>query len=111
MPCPASNNIWVSECGRTQSGMRFGVAVHSSSPAVAERPKWLYLGSMDTSICRLRRISSVVGRGANQFFCLVPVVREGSVSSEVGESDSMESHVVMGWTLVSAMTNIMSSAL
>ncbi len=91
--------------------MRFGVAVHSSSPTTAERPQWLYLGSMDTSICRLRRISCVVGRGANQSCCMVPVVWEGLVSSDVGQSDSMESLVVMGLTHVFAMTIIRFGAL
>jgi hypothetical protein len=62
-------------------------------------------------VCRLRRISSVVGRGANQSYGMVPVVGDGSASSEVGESDSMESPVVMGCTLVSAMTSIRSEAM
>jgi hypothetical protein len=48
VPCPASNIIGVFACGRTQSGMRFGVAVPSASPAAAERPQWLYLGSRET---------------------------------------------------------------
>ena len=42
---------------------------------------------------------------------MVSVVGARSVSSEVGESYSMESHVVMGWLSVSAMTNIRSGAL
>ena len=102
---------YYSSRGRTQSGMRLGAAVHSSSPAAAERPQWLYMGSRETSVCRLRRISCVVGRGANQSSGMVSVVGDGSVSSEVGESDSMESPLVMGWTPVSAMTNVRSGAL
>ena len=51
------------------------------------------------------------GWGANQSCGIFSVVGDGSVSSEVGESDSMESPVVMGRTHVSAMTNIRSSAL
>ena len=65
--------------------MRLGAAVHSASPAAAERPQGLYLGSRETSVCRLRRISSVVSRGANQSCGMVFVVGDGSVSSEVGE--------------------------
>ena len=91
--------------------MWFGVAVHSASPAAAERPQLMYLGSRKTLVCRLRWISSVVGRGANQSCGMVSVVGDGSMSSEVGESDSIESHVVMGWTLVSAMTSIRFGAL
>ncbi len=66
VPCPVSNNIWVSACGSTQSRMRLGAAVRSASPAVAEIPQGLHLKSVETPVCRLRRISSVVGRGANQ---------------------------------------------
>jgi len=44
--------------------MRLGAAVHSSSPAAVERPQWLYLGSRETSVCRLGRIFHVV------VFCL-----------------------------------------
>ena len=91
--------------------MRLGAEVHSSSPAAAEKSQWLYLGSRETSVYRLRWVSSVVGRGANQSCGMVPVVGDGTVSSEVGESDSMGSHVVMGWMPVSAMTNIRSGAL
>ena len=39
------------------------------------------------------------------------VVGDESVFSEVGESDSMESLVVMGWTHVFAMPNIRSGTL
>ena len=91
--------------------MRLGVAVHSLSPAVAEIPQWLCLGSRETSVCRLWRVYSVVGRGANRSCGMFSVVGDGSVSSEVGESDSMESLVVMDWTHVSAMTRIRSGAL
>ena len=62
-------------------------------------------------MCRMRRIYSVVGRGVNQSCGMVSVVGDGSVSSELGESDSMESLVVMGWAPVSAMTNLRSGAL
>ncbi len=91
--------------------MRLGAAVHSASPAAAERPHWLYLGSWETSLWRLRRTSSVVGRGASQSCEVVSVVGDKSVSSEVEESDSMESPIVMGWMPVSAMTNCRSGAL
>ena len=91
--------------------MRLGVAVHSSSPAAAEGPHWLYLGYRETSLCRLRRNSSVVERGANQSCGMVSLVGDGSVSSEVGDSVSMEFPVVMGWMLVFAMTRIKSGAL
>jgi hypothetical protein len=91
--------------------MRLGAAVHSASPAAAERPQWLYLGSCKTLVSRLRRISSVVGRGASQSCEVVSVVGDRSVFSGVGESDSMESLVVTGWMPVSAMTNITSGAL
>ncbi len=47
----------------------------------------------------------------NQSCGKVSVVWDGSVSSVLGESDSMESLVVMGWTPASAMTNIRSGAL
>ncbi len=96
MPCPVSSNIWVSSCRKTQSGMRLGAAVHSASPAAAERFQWVYLGSWETSVCRLQRTSSVVGRGASQSCDVVSEVGARSVSSEMGESDSMESLVVMG---------------
>ena len=36
-----------------------------------------------------------MGRGANQSCGMVSLVGDGSVSDEVGESDSMESPVVM----------------
>ncbi len=91
--------------------MRFGAAVHSASPAVAERPKWLYLGSRETSVCRLRRISSVVGRGANQSCGMLYLVGDGLVSSEEEDMDSMESLVVIDRTHVSAMINLRSGAL
>jgi hypothetical protein len=42
---------------------------------------------------------------------MVSLVGDGSVSSEVEESDSMESPVVLGWMNVSAMTMIRSGAL
>jgi len=42
---------------------------------------------------------------------MVSVVGDMSVSSELGESDSMKSPVVMGWMPVSAMTNIRYGAL
>ena len=67
--------------------MRLGAAVHSSSPAAAEIPQWLYIGSRETSVCRLQRVSSFVGRGANQLCGMISVVGDGSASSEVGESD------------------------
>ncbi len=91
--------------------MRLGAEVHSSSPAAAEISQWLYLRSRETSVCRLRWVSSVESRGANQSCGMVPVVGGGLASSEVGESDSKESPGVMGCTLVSAMTNIRSEAL
>jgi len=46
-----------------------------------------------------------VSKGANQSCGGVSVIGGGPVSSEVGESDSMESPVVMGYVPVSAMTN------
>jgi hypothetical protein len=46
-------------------GMR-GLDVHYATPSAAEIPRWLYLGSCETSVCLLRRMSSVVGRGAGQ---------------------------------------------
>jgi hypothetical protein len=52
-----------------------------------------------------------VGRGENQSCGMVSVVREGSVTSEVGGSDSMESLVIMGWTHVSAIISVRSGAL
>jgi len=52
-----------------------------------------------------------VGRGASQSCGMVSVVGDRSVSSEVEESDSMESLVVMGWMPVSAMTYIRSGTL
>ena len=62
-------------------------------------------------MCLLRRISSVVGRGANQSRGMVFVGGGESVSSEVGKNAFMESYVVMGWMHVSAMTMIRSDAL
>ncbi len=50
-------------------------------------------------------------RGATQTCGMVSLVEDGSVSSEVVESDSMESPVVMSWTHVSVMTSIRSGAL
>jgi hypothetical protein len=94
VPCPASNNILVSARERTQSGMRLGTVVHSASPAAAERPQLLYMGSKETYVCRLRRISSGVGRGANQSCGMDFRLGDGSVSSEVGERVSMESPAV-----------------
>ncbi len=91
--------------------MRFGAAVHFASPAAAVRPQGLYQGSWETSECRLRRISSVVGRSASQSSGAVSVVGDTSVSSEVGESESMESLVATSWMPVFAMTNIRSGAL
>jgi hypothetical protein len=80
--------------------MRLGAAVHSASPAVAEGLHGLYLGSIETSVCRLWRISSVAGRGANQSCGMGVEVGDWSVSSEDGESASMESPVVMDCTHV-----------
>ena len=91
--------------------MRLGAALHSASPAAAERPPWLYLGSWETSVCHLRQTSSNVGRGANQSCGGVSVVGGRLVSSEVGESDSMDSPVVMGCGPVSALTSTRSGAL
>ena len=91
--------------------MRLSAAVQSPSPVAAERPQWLYLGSKETSMCLLRRISSVVGRGANQSCGMVFVVGDVSVSPEVGENASMESPVVVGWTLVSAINKVRSGAI
>ena len=91
--------------------MRLGATVHSSSPAAAEISQWLYLGSRETSVFRLRWVSSVVGRGAHQSCGMAPVVGDGTASSEVGESYSMESPVVMGCMHVSAMTSTRSKAL
>ncbi len=91
--------------------MRLGADVHSASPAAAEIPQWLYLGSKETSVCRLRWVSSFVGRGANQSCGMAPVVGDGTASSEAGERDSMESLVVMGCTPVYAMTSIRFEAL
>jgi len=85
--------------------------MHFASPAAAERPHRLYMGSSKTSVCRLRRVSSVVDRGASQSCDMVSLVGDGSMSSEGGESYSMESLVVMGWTPVSAMTNVRSGTL
>ncbi len=93
------------------SGIRLGAEVHSSSPTVAEIPQWLDLGSRETSVCRPRWVSSVVDRGANQSCGIVPVVGDGLASSEVGESDSKESPVVMDCALVFAMTSIRFEAL
>ena len=62
-------------------------------------------------MCRLRRISSAMGNGVNQSCGMGFVVGNGSVSSEVGESVSMESPVVRDWMHVSAMTKIRSGAL
>ncbi len=62
----------------------------------SERPRWLYMGSKETSLCRLRRIPPVMGRGANQSCGVVSMVEDGSVSSAVGESVSMAFPVVMG---------------
>jgi hypothetical protein len=94
--------------------MRSDAAVHSTSPAAAERPQWLYLSPWDPErhgVCRLWRTSSDVGKGGNQSCGGVSVIGGGSVSSEVGEKDSMESPVVMGCVPVSAMTNTRSVAL
>ena len=91
--------------------MRLGVEVHSASPAAVERPQWLNLVSKETSVCRLRRISSGVGRGANQSCGMGFVLGDGSVSSEVGESVSMESPVVTDWMHVSDMNMIRYGAL
>ncbi len=91
--------------------MRLGAAVHSASPAVAESPQGLYLGSIETSVCRLRRIFSVVGRGASQSCGMGFKVGDWSVSSEVRESVSMEFPVVMNCTPLSATTKIRSGAL
>jgi hypothetical protein len=63
-------------------------------------------------VCRLRRISSVVGRGASQSCDMGFEIGDWSVSSEVGESVvSMESPLVMDWTPMSAMTKIRPGAL
>ena len=47
-------------------------------------------------MCRLRWTSSDMSRGASKSFEGVSVVGDGSVPSVVGESDCMESPVVMG---------------
>ena len=68
-------------------------------------------GSWETSLRRLRRISSDVGKGANQSCEGVSMVGDRLVFSEVGESDSTESSIVMGCLPVSAMTKTRSCAL
>ncbi len=62
-------------------------------------------------MCRLCQTPSIVGRGVNHTCEGVSVVGGGLVSSEVGESASMESPVVMGCVPVSAITSIRSGTL
>ncbi len=62
-------------------------------------------------MCRILWTSSEVVRGANQSYWWVSVVGGRLVSSEVGESDSMESPVVMDCVPVSTMTSTRSGAL
>ena len=52
-----------------------------------------------------------MGNGANQSCGMGFVVGDGSVSSEVGKSVSMESPVVMDWMPMFVMINIRSGAL
>ncbi len=60
-------------------------------------------------MCRLRRTFSNVGKGVNQSCGGVSVIEGGSVSSEAGESDSMDSPVVMGCVTGYIMTNTMEA--
>ena len=85
--------------------------MHYVFPVAAERPQWLYLGSWETSVCRLWRTSSDVDRGANQSYGGGSVVGGRLLSSEVGEIDSMESPLVMGCVPVSAVIRTRPGAL
>ena len=61
-PWPLENSSWVSSNESTISGAGRGAVVHSLSQSAAERTLWLYLGSYETFVRLLRRVSSVVGR-------------------------------------------------
>ncbi len=62
-------------------------------------------------MCRLRRTSSEVGKNAIKSCKGDYVDGGGLVSTEVGESDTMESPVVMGCVPVSVVTMTRSGAL
>ena len=109
VPCLAKKSSRVFSIGRTHLGIRRGAVVDSASPAAAERPRRLYMGSWETSVCLLRRMSSVVGKGASQSSGRFASRGAGLLSSwaddedsGVGERNSRVSFVVWGCEPVSA---------
>jgi hypothetical protein len=91
--------------------MRQGGDVHSKSPSASERPRWLYLGSYDKSVCLMRRMLSVVGRGASQLGGAATSIGFGFSPSWVDESDSRVSTEVLDREPVFAITKTRSGAL
>ena len=87
MPWPAENSSRVSSSGRTHSGMRRGADVHSKPPTAGESPPSIYMGSKETSLCILRRMSYVVGRGSNQ--SNVVVASRAAASSPTGMDEPL----------------------
>ncbi len=51
--------------GRPHPYIRREAVVHYASPSATGRPRRLYMGSWETSMCRLWRMSSVLGGGAS----------------------------------------------
>ncbi len=111
MPWPLENSSWVSANESTHYSMRRRVVVHFESPPVAGKPHWMYIGSWETSVCLLRRVSSVVGRGANKS-CEAAAVDGSTVSpSWVDANDARVASEGCGCVTVSAATNTRSTAL
>jgi hypothetical protein len=69
--------------------------MHSESPTTADRPQWWYLRSWETSVCRLRRMSSVLGSGARQYGEGVSRGVDGIVYLLGARGDAMRSVVTM----------------
>jgi hypothetical protein len=66
VPWPPSWRSCASSGGSTQGGIRMGAAVHSALSSEAVGPKREYIGSCETSVCRLMRVVSIGGGGSDQ---------------------------------------------
>ena len=92
--------------------MKFGAAVYYALPLADARSSWLYLGSLETSMCLLRRVFSGEGDGASQSSGVSGSSLTGLYSSGgVKWRDAIISYDVCGRVPASVSANTRSSAL
>ena len=60
VPWPLENSSWISFNESSHSQIRRGAVVHYAPPSAMERTLWLYMGSCETYIRLMRRVSSFV---------------------------------------------------